>query len=65
MKRYIAIFTAIVGATFLCASNAAAFPGERIPSRAAHFAGKVVHKVDRHVIHPVHRGIVNHTPRPR
>jgi hypothetical protein len=28
-----------------------------MPNRAAHFAGKVAYKIDRHVIHPVARGI--------
>lgn len=57
MKRTIAIFAAAVLATFLCVQNAPAFPGERMPYRAAHFAGKVAQKVDNHVIHPVTHGI--------
>lgn len=57
MKRTIAIFSAAVLATFLCVQNAPAFPGERMPYRAAHFAGKVAQKVDNHVIHPVTHGI--------
>ena len=57
MKRTIAIFAAAVLATFLCIQNAPAFPGERMPYRAAHFAGKVAQKVDNHVIHPVTHGI--------
>ncbi len=56
MKRAIAIFAAAVCATFLCAQNACAFPGERMPYKAAHFAGRVVNKIDRHVIHPVVHG---------
>jgi len=57
MKRLITIFGLAVLATFLSAQNAAAFPGERMPSRAAHFAGKVAYKIDSHVIHPVTHGI--------
>ena len=57
MKRLITIFAAAVCATFLCAQNASAFPGERMPYRAAHFAGKVAYKIDNHVVHPVTHGI--------
>ena len=57
MKRLTAIFATAVCATFLCAQNASAFPGERMPYRAAHFAGKVAYKIDNHVIHPVTHGI--------
>ena len=57
MKRLIAIFAAAVCATFLCAQIAFAFPGERIPYRAAHFAQKVAYKIDNHVMHPVTHGI--------
>ena len=58
MKRQFTMFAAAVLAiTFLCAQNASAFPGERMPYRAAHFAGKVAYKIDNHVIHPVTHGI--------
>jgi len=57
MKRFMAIFACAVLAPFLCAQDAAAFPGERMPNRAAHFAGKVAYKIDNHVIHPVTHGI--------
>ena len=57
MKRAIAIFAATMCAMFLCAQSASAFPGERMPYRAAHFAGKVANKIDRHVIHPVVHGV--------
>ncbi len=57
MKRLITIFAAAVCAMFLCTQNASAFPGERMPYRAAHFAGKVAYKIDNHVIHPVTHGI--------
>jgi hypothetical protein len=57
MKRPIAVFAAAVCAMFFCAQNASAFPGERMPYRAAHFAGKVANKIDNHVIHPVTHGI--------
>jgi hypothetical protein len=55
MKRL--ILTAAVLAAFLCAQNASAFPGERMPYRAAHFAGKVANKIDNHVVHPVTHGV--------
>jgi hypothetical protein len=42
---------------FLYAQSASAFPGERMPYRAAHFAQKVAYKVDNHVVHPVTHGI--------
>jgi len=57
MKRLITISAVAVLATFFCAQNASAFPGERMPYRAAHFAGKVAYKIDNHVIHPVTHGI--------
>ena len=57
MKRPIAILAAAVLATFICAQNATAFPGERMPSRTAHFAGKVADKIDNHVVHPVTHGV--------
>lgn len=57
MKR-LTIFAAIaVLATFLCAPDAFAFPGERLANRAAHFGHKVAYKIDNHVIHPVTHGI--------
>jgi hypothetical protein len=57
MKRLITISAAAVLATFVCAPNASAFPGERMPWRAAHFAQKVAYKIDNHVVHPVTHGI--------
>jgi len=42
---------------FLYAQSASAFPGERMPYRAAHFAQKVAYKIDNHVVHPVTHGI--------
>lgn len=58
MKRFTQIFAAaVLATTFLCAQDAFAFPGERMPHRAAHFAGKVAAKIDNHVIHPVTHGI--------
>jgi hypothetical protein len=56
MKRSISIFAAAIVAMF-CVQSASAFPGERLPYRAAHFAGKVAAKVDNHVVHPVAHGI--------
>ena len=60
MKRFTTVFAAAVLAMFLCVQNASAFPGERMPWRAAHFASKVAYNVDRHVIHPVVHGIDRH-----
>jgi hypothetical protein len=57
MKRAIVIFASAVLAMFLSAQNTAAFPGERMPYRAAHFAGKVADKIDKHVVHPVTHGV--------
>ena len=57
MKRYFAILAVGAAAMLACAPSVNAFPGERMPYRAVHFAGKVVHKVDNHVIHPVTNGI--------
>jgi hypothetical protein len=57
MKRYFAILAVGAVATFACVPNASAFPGERVPYRAAHFAGRVVQKIDSHVIHPVTHGV--------
>ncbi|HME89348.1 MAG TPA: hypothetical protein VKE30_09080 [Chthoniobacterales bacterium] len=57
MKRYFTFLAAAVCAMFLCAQSASAFPGERMPWRAAHFAQKVAYKIDNHVIHPVTHGI--------
>ncbi|HLW34601.1 MAG TPA: hypothetical protein VKS98_02985 [Chthoniobacterales bacterium] len=59
MKRQIKIL-AVLALTFLFAQGAFAFPGERMPYRAAHFAGRVAYKIDRHVIHPVVHGIDRH-----
>jgi hypothetical protein len=58
MKRFTQIFVAaVLTTTFLCAQDAFAFPGERMPYRAGHFAGKVAAKIDNHVVHPVTHGI--------
>jgi hypothetical protein len=57
MKRLTVIFAVAVCAMFLCAQSASAFPGERMPYRAAHFAGKIANKIDNHVVHPVTHGI--------
>ena len=58
MKRQLTILAvAVLAIMFLCAQNASAFPGERMPYRAAHFAGKVATKIDNHVVHPVTHGI--------
>jgi hypothetical protein len=57
MKRSIVVLVCAVALQFFVVQNAGAFPGERIPYRAAHFAGKVAYKIDNHVIHPVTHGI--------
>ena len=57
MKRYVLILAVGMLGALLGAPNAGAFPGERMPYRAAHFAGKVAQKVDHHVIHPVTHGV--------
>jgi hypothetical protein len=57
MKRSIVVLVCAAALQFFVAQNAGAFPGERIPYRAAHFAGKVAYKIDNHVIHPVTHGI--------
>jgi hypothetical protein len=60
MKQAIVIFTLAMLAMFLSVQNSTAFPGERLPYRAAHFAQKVAYKVDNHVVHPVVHGIARH-----
>jgi hypothetical protein len=55
MKRL--MLTSAALAAFLCAQNASAFPGERMPYRVAHFAQKVAYKIDNHVVHPVTHGV--------
>jgi hypothetical protein len=57
MKPLISISAAAVLAMFLSAQNTSAFPGERMPYRAAQFAGKVAAKIDNHVVHPVAHGV--------
>jgi hypothetical protein len=55
MKRL--LFAAAVCAMFLCTQTASAFPGKRMPYRAAHFAQRVAYNIDNHVIHPVTHGV--------
>jgi hypothetical protein len=62
MKQSIAIFACAVLAPFFVAQEAGAFPGERMPSRAAHFAHKVAYKINYHVVHPVRHGIARRLP---
>jgi len=57
MKRSILLLASVAIVQFLFAQDASAFPGERMPYRAAHFAGKVAAKIDNHVVHPVTHGI--------
>jgi hypothetical protein len=62
MKYYITILTVAVLGTFLCAQEAAAFPGERVLDKTAHVAHRVAYGFNRHVIQPARRVIVRHTP---
>ncbi|HWY51618.1 MAG TPA: hypothetical protein VNW72_09060 [Chthoniobacterales bacterium] len=62
MKRSIALLAVIALATLLSAKPAAAFPGERMPYRAAHFAHRVAYNINYHVVHPVRHGIARHLP---
>lgn len=57
MKRSILILVCAATVQFFVAQNADAFPGERIPYRAAHFAQKVAYNIDSHAVHPVTHGI--------
>jgi len=57
MKRYLTILAAAMCAMFLSSQSVSAFPGERIPYRAAHFAQRVAYNIDNHVIHPVTHGV--------
>jgi hypothetical protein len=41
---------ACAACAFLFANNAIAFPGERVPYRAAHVAHRVVYGADRHIV---------------
>ncbi len=61
MKRFILVVVCAI-AQFYFAQGASAFPGERMPYRAAHFAQKVGQKIDRHVVHPVRQGIARRMP---
>lgn len=60
MKQRIAILAAAACAIFLSAQQAGAFPGERLPYRAAHFAHRVAYNINYHVIHPVVHGVHRH-----
>jgi hypothetical protein len=57
MKQLLSIFVSAVLAMFFSAPQAGAFPGERLPYRAAHFAHKVAYHINYHVVHPVVHGI--------
>ena len=62
MKRSMIILACAALVQFFFAQNVTAFPGERLPYRAAHFAGKVAYKIDKDVIHPVAHGIARRMP---
>ena len=61
MKRSILVLVCVAAVQFGLAQSTVAFPGERIPYRAAHFAHRVAYKIDKHVIEPPRRFIVRHT----
>jgi hypothetical protein len=60
MKRSILVLVCAATVQFFLAQNASAFPGERMPYRAAHFAHNVAYNINYHVIHPVTHGIARH-----
>ena len=62
MKRFTAFLAVVALATFLSVQPAAAFPGERMPYRAAHFAHKVAYNINYHVVYPVRHGIARRLP---
>jgi hypothetical protein len=62
MKRTIAFLAVVALATFLSTKPVAAFPGERMPYRAAHFAHNVAYNINYHVVHPVRNGIARRLP---
>jgi hypothetical protein len=62
MKRSILVLVCAATAQFFLAQNATAFPGERIPYRAAHFAHNVAYNINYHVVHPVRHGIARRLP---
>jgi hypothetical protein len=62
MKRTIAFLAVVAMATLLSTKPVAAFPGERMPYRAAHFAHNVAYNINYHVVHPVRHGIARRLP---
>ena len=56
MKRFILVVVCAI-TQFYFTQEASAFPGERMPYRAAHFAHRVTYKIDQHVVRPVTHGI--------
>ncbi len=62
MKRLIVTIAGAISLPLLWPASAGAFPGERIPYRAAHFARKVVYKIDQHVVRPTRHAAVRHLP---
>lgn len=57
MKTSILVLACTAIVSLCLTQNAVAFPGERMPARAAHFAQKVAYNVDNHVVHPVTHGV--------
>jgi len=62
MKRFILIFASVMLTQLSCVREAAAFPGERVLDKTAHFAQKVGQKIDRHVVQPGRRVVARHLP---
>ena len=62
MKRSILVLVCAATVQFFLAQNATAFPGERMPYRAAHFAHNVAYNINYHVVHPVRHGIARRLP---
>ncbi len=62
MKRSILVLVCAATVQFFLAPNATAFPGERMPYRAAHFAHKVAYNINYHVVYPVRHGIARRLP---
>ena len=62
MKHSILVLACAATVQFFLAQNATAFPGERMPYRAAHFAHNVAYNINYHVVHPVRHGIARRLP---
>jgi hypothetical protein len=65
MKTYLIAAVYAASALFLLPQTTSAGPVTQVAHRTAHFANKAGQTLDRHLIKPARRVIVNHTPRPR